>query len=103
MANAYSIAVANNEYISPVNLQLVNTVLDSREQKYNANMAKIDAMIETYSGIGLAREEDKKLMYDNINVVLQSMEGLDKMALSNSDTIRNIDNAFSNALTPYLK
>src|SRR5690606_31636190 len=102
MANAYSTAVAYNEYISPVNLSLVNTVLASKEQKYNANMAKIDSVLESYGNMDFYRDEDKQMMYENINVMLDSMQGLDKMALSNSDTIRNINNSFKNAITPYL-
>lgn len=103
MANAYSTAVAYNEYISPVNLSLVNTVLASKEQKYNANMAKIDSVLESYGNMDFYRDEDKQMMYENINVMLDSMQGLDKMALSNSDTIRNINNSFKNAVTPYLQ
>src|SRR5690606_4799151 len=103
MANAYSTAVAYNDYISTVNLSLVNTVLASKEQKYNDNMAKIDSVLEAYGNIDFYREDDKKMMYENINVLLDNMQGLDKMALSNSNTIRNIDNAFKSSITPYLQ
>lgn len=103
MANAYSTAVAYNDYISPVNLALVNTVLSSKEQKYNANMAKIDSVLETYGNMDFYRDEDKQMMYENINVLLDSMQGLDKMSLSNPDTIRGIENSFKNAITPHLQ
>lgn len=103
MANAYSTAVAYNDYISPVNLALVNTVLSSKEQKYNANMAKIDSVLETYGKMDFYRDEDKQMMYENINVLLDSMQGLDKMALSNPDTVRGIENSFKNAITPHLQ
>lgn len=100
--NAYSQGRSYNNYISPVNFELIHTVLGSKEQKYNANLAKIDATIETYAKKDLARESDKQMLYENINNVIASMEGASKMSLSSADTMRYIDQAFTQAVTPYL-
>lgn len=102
MANAYSEAHVNNNFIPTVNLGLINTVLASKEQKYNANVAKIDAVIETYAKTDLLRDKDKQMMYENINNVISNFDGVSKMSLTNTDTMRQIEQSFSTAVTPYL-
>ena len=102
MANAYSLAAVNNEYIPPVNLELVNMALNSKQQKYDANVAKIDAVIEAYSNADLYRDKDKKMLYDNINTVLETVNNIDKIDLSNTSLVRNIEKSFQGAITPYL-
>lgn len=102
MANAYSQSHVNNNYIQPVNLNLIGTVLASKEQKYNANVAKIDAVIETYAKTDLLREKDKQMLYENINNVIQNFEGVSKMSLTNTDTMRQIEQSFNTSITPYL-
>lgn len=102
MANAYSQSHVNNNYIQPVNLNLINTVLNSKEQKYNANVAKIDAVIETYAKTDLLREKDRQMLYENINNVIQNFEGVSKLALTNTDTMRQIEQSFQTSITPYL-
>lgn len=102
MAGAYSERRTYNNWVPPMDLNLASTVLASKEQKYNANLAKIDAVIETYAKVDLLRTSDKKLLYDNINNVIANFQGTSKLAMTNPDTMRQIEQSFTTSLTPYI-
>ena len=102
MANAYSIARQYNDYISPVNLGFLNTTLQSLDGKYNANMAKVDALIESTINMPLAREADKKILYQNILNLENEINTFSKMQLTSTDTLRSINNSIQSAITPYI-
>lgn len=102
MANAYSVARQYNEYISPVNLGLLNTTLQSLDGKYSANMAKVDALIETTVNMPLVREEDKKILYQNLLSLDSEINTFSKMQLTSPDTLRSIQSSIQSAITPYI-
>ena len=89
MANAFSVQADFGDYIQPINTDLVNFVLSSKQQKYDYNVAKIDATIAEF-GIDLERESDKDYVIQKLNGVLDSVNNLGKMDLSNNNITRDI-------------
>ena len=63
MANAYSVARQYNQYQDTMDLGFVNQVLATKQGQYDANMAKVDALIESYTNMPLVRAGDKEQLY----------------------------------------
>ena len=89
MANAFSVAADFGDYIQPINTELVNFVLSSKQQKYDYNVAKIDETIAEF-GLDLERQKDKDYVIGKLNTVLDSVNAMGKMDLSNGNVTRNI-------------
>lgn len=60
---AYSTSVPNNQYISPVNIDLVNKVLSEKQSKYDKNIEKIDDKINNISKLvaKVSKRQNNKL------------------------------------------
>ena len=102
MANAYSIARQYNQPQDTMDLRFVNQVLATKQGQYDANMAKVDALIESTINMPLAREEDKKTLYQNILNLENEINTFSKMQLTSTDTLRSINNSIQSAITPYI-
>lgn len=102
MANAYSQLVQYNAPHNPVNLALDAAVLGSLQKSYDANVAKVDAVIEAYGNIPLLRQKDKEQLANNINTMMTQVNTFSKMDLTNSDSVRQIQQSMKSALTPEL-
>lgn len=102
MANAYSIARQYNQPQDTMDLGFVNQVLATKQGQYDANMAKVDALIESTINMPLAREADKKILYQNILNLENEINTFSKMQLTSTDTLRSINNSIQSAITPYI-
>ena len=60
MANAYSERANFLGPVSSTNMQLDMMVLGAKQQAYDANIAKVDSIIEAYGNIPLLRDKDKQ-------------------------------------------
>lgn len=97
MANAFSIQADFGDYIQPINTDLVNFVLNSKQQKYDYNVAKIDQTIAEF-GLDLEREKDKDYVLGKLNGVLNSVNSMGKMDLSNGNVTRDLQQQIRGAL-----
>ena len=69
MASAYSTPKQFDNYVQPVNLELVNFVLGSKEQKFNYNIAKVEQTLQDFGQLGLVRDQDKEYLADRVNTM----------------------------------
>lgn len=102
MANAYSQLATFNPPVSANNLQLDMMVLSNMQQNYDANVARVDAIIEQYGNIPLKRGKDRELLANNINTALTEVNKVSKMALTDANVSRKIGQTMKAALTPYI-
>lgn len=102
MASAYSVPQQFNQYIAPVDVGFVNTILATKQGQYDANLAKVDALVESYTNIPLVRQEDKQMLYQNIMAMENEINTFSKMELTNSNTLRSIQTSLQSAVTPYI-
>ena len=102
MANAYSERANFLGPVSSTNMQLDMMVLGAKQQAYDANIAKVDSIIEAYGNIPLLRDKDKQTLANNINKMLVEVNSYSKDALTDPNTIRNINQVMKGALTPEL-
>lgn len=66
-------------YGKPQSVFDVNTaiqVLGYKQQKYDANAARIQEALDTYGNIDLARDEDKEYLYEKLNTLVNSIKGM---------------------------
>lgn len=102
MANAYSVPQQFNQYIPPVDVGFVNTILATKQGQYDANLAKVDALVESYTNMPLVRQEDKQMLYQNLMAMENEVNTFSKMELTNSNTLRSIQSSLQTAVTPYI-
>lgn len=102
MANAYSVARQYNQYQDTMDLGFVNQVLATKQGQYDANMAKVDALIESYTNMPLVRAEDKEQLYKNIMSLENEINTFSKMELTSADALRSIGTSLQSAVTPYI-
>ena len=96
MASYKSRPADYGQYIQPVNLDLVKFVLDSKQQKYDYNLAKLEHKIDNELGsIDLARTEDKQYFLDRANNIMNSLGDTSSIDFSKSDATRQVDNRLS--------
>lgn len=100
MANAYSERANFIGPLSSSNHQLDMMVLGAKQQAYDANVAKVDSIIEAYGNIPLTRQKDKEALAANINTMLTQVNSLSKDKLADPNTIREINQVMKGALTP---
>ena len=74
MANAYSIQRNRQGWIDPTDQDFTLKAMMFKQQKYDANQAKVQSVVEQYSALQLARGVDKdylnqrlKALVDNVN------------------------------------
>ena len=98
MANAFSVPASMGQYVDPVNEGLINQVLQSKDNKYNYNLAKIDNLLAKYSSIPLARAQDKEYLQSRLNTIMGAVSGSGKLDMSSSNVTRQIGNNISTAI-----
>lgn len=98
MANAFSVPQSMGQYIDPVNTNLVNTVLSSKQMTYDHNLAKVDEMLKQYTNLPLAREKDKLYLKNRLDNVLNTVNSVQKMDLSDNNLTRQIEQSISTAI-----
>jgi len=92
MASFYSKPADYGNYTQPINLDLVNFVLSSKQQKYDYNLAKLEDKITNQLGaIDLARPQDKEYFLNKATDTLNSMGDISKLDYSKNGVTRQID------------
>lgn len=105
MASGYSQPGSTYRHLQPVDIydeQLVATVLGAKQQKYDANVAKIDAAIEQYGGIDLLRSKDKEYLNKRLNNLSSDINNAGMQDLSSSAVTRNIMQHIDQAQDEYV-
>ena len=102
MANAYSIPQNMGTYVDPIDNELIGSVLASKEKKYDYNVAKVDSLIQQYTNLPLARDEDKQYLKDRIDSVLKVVNGVSKLDMSNNNITRQIEQGIGTAIDDHV-
>ena len=93
MASYMSKPADYGNYTQPINLDLVNFVMQSKQQKYDYNLAKLESKISDELGsIDLARTEDKEYFLNRANETLGSVGNIGSIDFSSSANTKQLDN-----------
>lgn len=98
MANAFSVPQSMGQYIDPVNEGLISQVLQSKDTKYDYNLAKVDNLVQKYTSIPLVRDKDKQYLEERINSILNVVNKVGKLDMSNGNVTRQIEQNISTAI-----
>ena len=98
MASAYSTPKQFDNYVQPVNLELVNFVLGSKEQKFNYNIAKVEQTLQDFGQLGLVRDQDKEYLADRVNTMLTQMGDIENADWSDSNIERQISSGIRGSI-----
>lgn len=99
MANAYS-SVSN--FGSPVSTldisNLITTTQRAMEKSYDANLAKVDSLIESYTSIPLVRDVDKKYLGERLQTLLSAVDKNSKINWTSGSAAREVNSYISAAV-----
>lgn len=98
MASAYSQVQTYLPYIPTQDLNLVNTVLATKEAKFDANLAEMDNLLAEYGNIDIYKDSDKEYLYNRLKTFTDTVNKYGKIDWSNTDVSRNIKNQIKGVL-----
>lgn len=100
MANFLSQRAEYNKVQSPVDINLINTVLSAKQGKFDEGVAAIDSSLAELGRIDgmLLRQSDREYLANNVKSLLDTVNTSGKLDLSNSGVTRNIQNQIKSAL-----
>lgn len=101
MASGYSQPGSTYRHLNPVDVfdeQLVATVLGAKQQRYDKNLAAIDAALAEYGQVDLARTKDKKYLQDRLQSLTDQVNNSGMQDLSSSAVARSINQHIDQAL-----
>lgn len=92
MGNYLSKPADFGNYTQAINLDLVSFVMQSRQQKYDYNLAKLENKISQELGsIDLVRSEDKKYFLERANEAISSAGDISQLDFSSNGVARELD------------
>lgn len=92
MASAYSILKNYGSYIQSYDMNFISKSLQYKQQKFDANSAKIQSQIDQFANISLAKAEDKEYLNTRMQTLVDQVNQYGKMDLSSNGISRNIEN-----------
>jgi len=99
MASAYSIARTYNEFIPPVNLELMMNAMAQKQQIINENWNAVQSTLDMYGSMDIMKEEDKNYFVDRVNMLTNEVNNMSSALNIDSQTYaRKINSYISQAL-----
>lgn len=98
MANGYSSLAT---YITPttsINRQLINTVLASKQQKFDANLETVNNTIQSFGNIDLIRDEDRQYLMNNLSKAIEIIDNTNNIDFSKSGVGSELTTYLSKAI-----
>lgn len=85
MASAYSTLHNYQQDLYTPNLELINTALQAKQGKLNANRMKLQTMYDQFSFLDVAKEEDQEYLEGRLQAVKQTMDKYASLDLSSNN------------------
>ena len=98
MASAHSILRNYGEYVQPYDLHLMQQGLAYKQQKFDANVEKVQSQIDQLVQIDLARDVDRQYLNDRMQILINKANEYGQMDLSNNSVTKNMQGYISQAL-----
>jgi hypothetical protein len=102
MANYTSNLMRRQQAQAPLNTEAIGFVLQSKENKWNANQAKIDEKLSQLGSIQLERDEDKEYLVNNVEKLLGSISNAGRLDYSSDSVARGLDMALTSSIDDYI-
>ena len=92
MANAFSVFRARQGWIDPTDQDFTLKALMFKQQKYDANQAKVQSITDRYQSLQLARGVDRDYLNSRLREVVDSVNTLGPQDLSQNSVTAAITN-----------
>lgn len=101
MANYTSQLAKRRSPQQALNTEAIGFVLQSKEEKWNANQAKIDATLSQLGSIDLYRDKDKEHLLNNVETLLGNISNVGSLDLSSDTVSRGLQTAITSSIDDY--
>jgi hypothetical protein len=98
MANAFSVFRARQGWIDPTDQDFTLKALMFKQQKYDANQAKVQSIIDKYQSLQVARGVDKEYLNSKLSQLVGSANALGPQDLSSNAVTSSITNHLGQVL-----
>lgn len=98
MANAYSIQRNRQGWIDPTDQDFTLKALMFKQQKYDANQAKVQSVIEQYKSLQLARGVDQQYLQERLQALVNNINQYGPQDLSSNAVTQSIQYHIGQAL-----
>lgn len=98
MANAFSVLRARQGWIDPTDQDFTLKALMFKQQKYDANQAKVQSIVDKYQSLQLARGVDRDYLNSRLREVVDSVNTLGPQDLSQNSITSSITNHIGQVL-----
>ncbi len=98
MANYTSQLLRRRRATEPLNTEAIGFVLQSKENKWNANQAKIDEKLSQIGSLDLIRDQDKEHVLKNVERLLGNISNAGSLDYSSNTVARELDSAIMGAV-----
>lgn len=92
MASAYSILRNYGDYIQPYDFNLIQQGLEYKQAKFDANSTRLQAEIDQFANLDLAKQEDKEYLNKRLGTLVEQVNQFGTMDLSSNGITRNLSN-----------
>jgi hypothetical protein len=98
MANAFSVFRARQGWIDPTDQDFTLKALMFKQQKYDANQAKVQSIIDKYQSLQLARGVDRDYLNGKLRNLVDTANALGPQDLSQNSVVTSITNHIGQVL-----
>ena len=99
MSSAYSGATQYSAPVSTLDIaQLTTTVQSALQGRYDANVAKVDSLIQQYTSVPLVRAEDKQYLGERLQSMLTSIDQNAKINWTSGLATREVNARLAGAI-----
>jgi hypothetical protein len=102
MANYTSNLMRRQQAQAPLNTEAIGFVLQSKENKWNANQAKIDEKLSQLGSIQLEKDIDKEYLINNVSKLLGSISNAGRLDYSSDSVARSLDMALTSSIDDHI-
>lgn len=99
MSSAYSGATQYKPTTSTLDIaQLTTSVQGAMQQKYDANVAKVDSLISQYTSMPLLRGEDKQYLAERLQTIISNVDQNSKINWTSGSATRQVNSLIASAV-----
>lgn len=100
MANAYSVIRPVQDYIPPQDLNFLNQAMAFKQQRFDANAARIQGEIDAFKNLDVMKAEDKEYINNRLTALVEEVNSYAAGDLSSDNVTRNISHHIRQTLDP---
>lgn len=103
MASAYGIARTYNEFVPPVDLNLLASDMETKQNRFDTNFAAIQQQVDALYSLDLLKEEDQAYVADRAQKLVNEINNYGRIDLSSTAVATQVSNHIRQVIDPNVK